>query len=903
MGQITPDWHTEIRSRIAPLGLPAARENELVEELAAHLAACYDELRARGLSDQAARNEVSAGQLPESVLSEALAEVETSAPAEPVLGAGPGRPLLAGVADDVRYGWRALQKSPAHSVLALLTLALGIGVTTAIFSAVNAILLRPLPFREAHRLVTFWGTAPDKGLPVVNYPDAFYAAYRQRLRTVDPMAMYYQSGFTLTGRGAAERVEGAVVTVDFFRTLGVAPHVGRGFLETEQARGNNLVTVISHHFWQNRLGADPAVLGQSLRLNDIPTRVVGVMPPGFRFPDHTDLWIPIGIDPASLDCWCYDAIGRLGPGRTAADLAREIDAINADFWAEREGRPRPPPLPPGEASRSTIVKPLADALAGELRTPLLVLLGAEVLVLLIACANLANLQLARAVARRREIAVRTALGASPLRVARQFLAESLVLSLGGAALGVLCAVPALRVLDHMATERLPFIDGIQLDPVVLGFAALLGVFTGLLFGLAPARRAASFNLSAHFKEGARSTGSASLRRMNDAFVVSQLALSVVLLVGAGLLLRSLAQLMDVNPGFEPRNVLVGRIAVPWTSYQDMAQVRRLASGVTDRVRVLPGVVTVGLTSTAPFGANNNQQEFIVQGQEPHASEPVPVASIRRVSTGYFEAVGTPIVEGRAFMPFDRATSQQVAIIDESLARRYWPGASALGRRISTGTGRGAPVWRTVVGVVSSIRHGRLDRDPDHYVYYPLEQSAAWTLDLVVRTSVPPLSLLPALRGEIQAAHPDLPLYDVHTLEQAIDRSVSTRRFTGILLSAFAGFAMLLASIGLFGVMARSVAARAREFGVRLALGARPGQMEALVLVRGARLVLIGAVLGAAGAAAITRVLRGLLFEVDPLDPATFAATLLLLSAVTLAACWIPARRATRVDPLTALRAE
>jgi predicted permease len=431
---------------------------------------------------------------------------------------------------------------------------------------------------------------------------------------------------------------------------------------------------------------------------------------------------------------------------------------------------------------------------------------------------------------------------------------------------------------------------------------LLGLATGVVFGLAPALRSGAVDLAACLKDGTRTTGLASGFRLNDAFVVSQVALCVILLVGAGLLLRSFARLMDVNPGFEPRNAVVGRIAVPFNAYQDMAQVRTLAGSVLDRVRAIPGVTAAGVSSTAPFSNNDNQQELTVQGQEPGPGEPIPVASVRRVSAGYFEAVGTPFIEGRPFTAADRADAEPVAVIDQGLAERYWPGRSALGRRINTGD-RMNPTWRTVVGVVSSIRHRQLDRAPDLYVYHPLDQAFTWTLDLVVRGSVEPLSLVPAVRREIRATDPNLPYFDVHTLEEAIDRSVSTRRFTGVLLVAFAGFALLLASIGLFGVMARNVAARLREFGIRMALGAQPGQVERLVLRRGWRLVLIGAVIGTAGAAGVTRVLRGLLFEVEPLDPATFAATLAVLSAVTLLACWIPARRATRASLLETLRAE
>jgi putative ABC transport system permease protein len=729
-----------------------------------------------------------------------------------------------------------------------------------------------------------------------------YAVYRERVRTVRPLAMYGATGFTLTGQGDAERLNGANVTVEFFRTLGVEPYLGRVFLEAEQAPGANLVTVLSYPFWQRRLGGDSAILGRSIRLDDIPTTVVGIMPPGFTFPGRADLWIPIAVDPASLNCWCYGAIGRLNPGRTARDLAREIEAINAAFWAEREGRPLPAPPAPDEDPRGTVVRPLARELTGEVRAPLLVLLGAEAMVLLIACANLTNLQLARAASRRREIALRTALGASPRRIVRQLLVESLVLSLAGAGLGLVGAIPAVGYLGRLAAERVAFVDGIRLDPAVLGFAVLLGVVTGVLFGLAPALRGAKVDLSASLKEGIRTTGTTSNLRLHDVFVVSQVALSVILLVGAGLLLKSFVRLMDVNPGFEPRNALVGRIAVPWNTYRDMDQVRRLAGPLVDRVRVLPGVTAAGISSTAPFSRNDNQQELIIQGREPGPDQPVPVASIRRVSAGYFEAVGTPLLEGRPFTASDRADAEPVAIIDQSVARRYWPDGSALGRRLSTGD-RQNPVWRTVVGVVSSIRHQRLDRAPDHYVYYPLEQDYAWTLDLVVRGTVSPSSLVPALRREVAAADPNLPFFEVHTLEEVIGHSVRTRRFTASLLLAFAGFAVLLASIGLFGVMARNVAARLREFGVRLALGAEPGQVLRLVLRRGARLVLIGSAVGVAGAALVTRALRGLLFAVAPLDPATFGATLVLLGAVTLAACWLPARRATRADPLETLRAD
>ncbi len=895
-----PDWRAELRRRVAQLGLPPAREEAIVDEMAEHLSDRFAELCGGGMDPGAAADMVRAEHLNDATLAESLAATEPrAATAGPVLGGGAEGPLT-GFAADLRYAARSLHKNPGVTVVALLTLVIGIGANTAIFSAVNAVLLRPPPFEEPDRLVTFWGTAPDKGLPVVNYPDALYAWYRTRLRSVDPMAMYASAGFTLGGSGDPERLDAAYVTVDFFRVLGARPHVGRLFLAEEESPGNNPVTVLSYGLWQRRFGGDPAIVGRPILLDDLPTTVAGVLKPGFTFPDRTELWVPITIDPTSLNCWCYDAIGRLAQGSTAAHVAREVDALNAGFWADREGRPPEPPV--ADAAPGTIVRSLARELVGEIRTPLLVLLGAVAMVLLIACANVANLLLARSVARGREIAVRSALGASPRRLARQLLVESLLLALTGAALGLLAAVPATEFLRRQALERLAHVGPFGFDPVVLAFTASLGVLAGVVFGFAPALRASRTHLASQLKDGPRTGGTAGSRRLSDAFVVTQLALSLVLLVSAGLLLRSFARLMRLDPGFEPRGVVVARIAVPWTRYREMAEVRPLVARLEERLRARPGVTAAALTSTAPFSPGDNYQELLAQGQEPGPDEPVPVTSVRRVTAGYFAAVGTRVLEGREFTVADRDDTEAVAIIDSSLAHRYWPGGGAVGQRISTGSVT-EPVWRTVVGVVESIRHGRLDRALDHYVYYPLGQDYAWTLDLVVRSSLPPAALIGPLRAEVSAIDPGLPVYDIHTMEEAVDRSASTRRFVSLLLLGFAATAVLLAAIGVFGVMARNAAARVREFGIRLALGAKPRQIERLVLRRGVRLLLIGAAIGTAAAVGLTRALRGLLFDVEPLDPATFAVTLSVLGAVALAACWIPARRATSADPLEAIKAE
>ena len=900
-GRSMPDWRRIIGDRLGPLGLAPTREAAIVEELAADLSDRYEELRAQGVSPEAAERLICDEHLTADALTQALAEIEEPA-APPPAPPGSTSPdgMLRGVFADLKYAARSLRKSPALTTVGLLTLAIGIGANTAIFSVVNAVLLRPPPFEQPEQLVTFWGTAPEKGLPVVNYPDALFEYYQQRIRVVSPMAMYTGAGFTLTGGDQATRLQGANVTADFFTLLGVEPQLGRTFLPDEGRPGRNLVTVLSYGLWQRRFGGDPAILGRSLMLNDIATTVVGVMPPGFSFPNRSELWVPLAIDPSSMDCWCYDAFGRLGPGQQPDDLAREVDRLNADFWAEREGRSRPPAG--AETERRTVVRPLAGELVGEVRAPVLLLSGAVGLVLLIACANLASLLLARAAARRREMAVRAALGASPRRLMRQLLAESLLTSLTGSLLGVGLAWAALGGLSRLAVERVTYLESISLDLTVLLFALGLGLLTGVLFGFAPAFRGGRVDLTYSLKEGSRGSGEPATRRLNDGFVVAQLGLSLMLLVAAGLLVRSFSNLLSVDPGFKADHTLVGRIAVPWTRYREMREVRLIADRLIERLALLPGVTSVGVTSTAPFSSGDNQQNMLARGRVPGADEPVPVASVRRVSPGYFDAVGTRLIEGRAFTPADRDSTELVAIIDETVARRYWPDRSALGDRIGTGD-RENPRWRTVVGVVASIRHQNLAKPPDPYVYYPLAQGNTWTLDLVVRSSTADAGLGEAIRREISSIDPDLPLYDVHTLEEAVSRSVGTRRFTQLLLTGFAACAVLLAAIGLYGVMTRAVSARFREFGVRLALGARPGQIERLVLGQGLRLVLIGSVIGIAGALGVTRLLRALLFEVNPVDPVTFAVAALVLGSVALLACWVPARRATGADPLEALRAE
>jgi putative ABC transport system permease protein len=891
-----PDWRQELRTRLAPLGLAPTRQEEIAEELAQHLDARVDDLIRSGLSAAEAARVAGEELTALGTLELALRRLERRIdPAPPVPGGVANERLLGGVWKDLRLALRSLRRSPVSSAVAVLTLALSIGATAAIFTFVNAVILRAPPFADAQRLVAFWGTAPDKGLPVMRYPDALYAHYHTGLRTLESMAMYRSGSFTLTGAGPAERLEAANVTVDFFRLLGVAPLRGRTFLPEEERPGANLVAVVSYGFWQRRFGGDQGLLGRAIILNRIPTTVVGIMPPGFDFPNRSELWIPAGIDPQAQDCWCFDAVGRLGPGQAPGDVVREIEALNAAFWEAREpGRPRTPPDPqkPG-----TVVKPFAAELVGEIRTPMLVLLGGVGMVLLVACANLANLMLLRATARAREMALRCCLGASAWRIVRLTLAESLVLALLGAAGGLALAAWAVAALAPLVLQRVPHLQHIGLDAGVLVITTVITMGTVLLFSLAPAVQSARLELDATLRHGARTTRSRASGRLSDGFVVSQFALALVLLVGGGLLLRSFWKLTALDPGFQADRVLVGTISLPYTQYQDPVRARAFFERLEGEVLGLPGVTAAGLTSTAPFSSGDNQQEFWIEGRESAPGDPVPVTSVRSVSAGYFEAIGTPLRAGRPFGPSDGAGAPRVAIVDESLARQSWPGANALGRRIRMG----ASEWRTVVGVAASVRHGSLSRPIDHYVYLPVAQAPRWRMDLAVRSTTDPALLREPVRAVLARLDPEVPMFDVHTLEDAVAESLATRRLVNVLLLGFAGAGLLLAAIGIYGVMALSVASRTNEFGIRMALGAAPREILTLVLGKGFRLVLIAIVIGLAGGAAATRFLGSLLFDVEPIDPLTFAAGTVGLALVALAACYLPARRATRTDPLEALR--
>ena len=802
---------------------------------------------------------------------------------------------------DFHFALRGLLKRPVFAAIAVATLALGIGANTAIFSVVNAVLLRPLPLKDPDRLMTFWHSAPAKGLAHMDLNEALVAYYRERTRTFESLAAFENDQFSLTGGGEPEVVDGAIVTFNYFSVLGREPLVGRTFNAHEDTPGNNNVAILSYALWQRRFGGNANIVGQSIALDNTPTTVVGVMPADFSFPDpaeranssgHMQLWVPKGLDPANTSSWNLTAVGRLQPNATAADAQKEITSLYQAFAAEYDGRFGAGSL---DSTVTTVLMPLQANIVGDVRRPLLVLLGAIGLVLLIACANLTNLLLARAASRRREMAVRQCLGASAFRIARQTLAESLLLSFVGAVAGILISIWIVTALKRVVASEIPHIESVGIDATVLLFTTAIMLLTGVLCGLGPAIRGARVNLQEAVKEGARGSASASSRRLNNAFVVSQLALSLVLLIGAALFLQSFRNLLSVDPGFRAENVLMAEVALPEQKYKEKAQTQSFFEQLRQGVRAVPGVEAVELCQVVPFSGDGQGGPFRVEGVEQEEK----VAWLRSSTPGYFDAMGMPVLKGRTFAPSDTETSLPVAIVDEKLASMYSPDGDLLGRRIRIG---GGP-WLTIVGVVPNVKNRKLDENAWPYIYRPYSQWVRRNTMLVVRTSVDPSTIVGSVRQEVTKLDPELPLANVSTIQNAIARSLVTTRLTNWLLAGFAATALLLALTGIYGVMSLNVANRRNEFGIRLALGAQRSNIATMILGQGLRLAVLGIALGLTGAIALTRLMKGLLFGISPSDPLTFLSIALLLAVVALLACWIPARRATKVDPLTALRYE
>lgn len=886
----SPGWRRVFR---LPLGKRSV-EREVDDELAFHLTMRADKLRHQGVGpDEAEAAALARFGNPNRVRDECIT-IDTQHAREVRL-----MEWLESIWSDVRYAFRTLRRMPVFTAVATITLALGIGATTAMFTLVNGILLRPLPYPGADRLVRVIQSYPEKGLDTWGLTQENLAMYRDRATDFDAFAGYRVSSLTMRTDRGAQRVITAYVTAQFFKALGVNPDLGRPFTADEDAPGHNNVVVLSYGLWQAEFGGNAAVLGATVDLDGRPMRVVGVMPRGFDFPRPiVRMWVPMGLDAARRYGWRNSGLGRLKPGVSAQHSERQTTAIMWD-WARREPELIGMAVDPTRTKMKTIVQPLHEALTGRSARPLTVLLAAVVLILLIATANVATLLSSRAAARQREIGLRAALGATSGRVIRQLLTESIALAMLGAIVGVALAVGAVRAFAHSPLASLPRIDEVTVDGRVLAFTLVVSVLSGVLFGLLPALHAARSRLTSDLSAGQRESSHRSTRRVNHLLVVAQLSLSVVLLVAAGLVLKSFQRLTQIDLGFRAEDMT--SISLPLPSRYNSATVETpFINTILEQVRAVPGVRAAALGWSLPFEGNSNFDGYLIQGRPVPPSGNEDQTLQTAVSPGYFDALRIPVLTGRDFTTADDTTSMAVAIVDETLAKRYWTGAEALGKRIRV---TGDTTWCTIVGIVGHTRDNDPANNPGPHMYVSLAQAGGSQLSLAVRTSGDAARVIPAVRSTIARLEPSIPLDGVRALSDVVDQSLATRRLTKLLLAGFALLAMTLASVGIYGVMSLHVANRSREFGIRLAIGAEPGQLIRLVLGEGALLAIAGVGVGVLGALGATRWIQSLLYDVSATDPLVFAVLPLMLAFVALAACYLPARRAAKSDPLIALRSE
>ena len=803
-----------------------------------------------------------------------------------------------GFVQDLRYGVRMLLRSPGLTAAAILALALGIGANTAIFSVVNAVLLRPLPYRDADRLLSVyqvWATSPDEH-DVLSTDDV--VALREGAGTALKVAAYYSpSGFTITGTGEPEQVAGTQVTAELFDVLGTPPALGRAFLPEDDRPGAEPVVVLSHALWQRRFGGDPGVVGRSLTVDSRAHIVTGVMPKGFRFPRDSvaDLW-PI-FRPERSDSrppYYIRTVARPRPEAGPAEIQGALQSVTRQIkeW-----------FPDASNDWRLDAAPLKGELIGDARPALLVLFGAVALVLLIATANIANLLLARATARRKEMAIRAALGAGRLRLARQMVTESLILAAAGGLLGVILSLWGTDLLVRLGPRDLPRLYEVGIDLRVLLHTAAVTILSGILFGLAPAIRASRPELAPALNAGARGTTDHAGRRLRSLLVVTEFALAVMLLSGAGLLIRSFLRLQQVSPGFEVGGLLTASISLPQARYPDGPARSAFFRALVERAESLPGVQTAAISMSLPPDLLVMTNPYTIEGRPlPPGTNPPAVAQLL-IGGDYFRALGVPLLRGRAFTEADVATAPEVIIINQAMARTMFPGEDPIGRRIQLGDPDPESPWVTIVGVAGDVKYTGLDKPPEPAIYTPYEQNLWWpTMYLVVRSSVDPAGLERAVRAQVASLDPLLPL-GVRTMDDLLGRSVAEPRFRTMLLGIFAATALLLAAVGIYGVLSYTVGQRTQEIGIRMALGARGRDVLALVLGQGMALAGAGVAIGLVAALALSRLLAGLLFGVGPTDLPTFAAVSLVMVAAALLACYLPARRATRVDPMVALRAE
>ena len=816
---------------------------------------------------------------------------------------------------DLQFGVRMLRKQPGFTLLAIFTLALGIGANTAIFSVVNGVLLKPLPYPEPERLVMLWERNPQKGMAQESVTPPDFDNWQAQQRVFEHLAFWTgDTEFNLVQAEGSDKIRASYVSSNLFPALGVQPLEGRGFLQEEDQKEGNRVAVISYDFWQRRFAGAPDVFGQTVTLDTYGRRVytiVGVMPPGFQFPGKSEVWLPAGWNGIPRDRrgghW-LSALARLNDGVTLEQAQAEMNAIQARIEEQ---------FPNLNLGSQVAVVPLLEQTVGRnLQTALWILWGVIAAVLLIACANVANLTLARASARQREIVIRLALGASRWQVVRQLLAESSLLALAGGLLGLLLAVSGIAALKTISAEQVPRLQDVRLDRWALGFTLLVSLMSSVLCGLAPALEATKHNLNEALKEGS-TAATAGLRRnrLRSGLVVTEVALSLLLLIGAGLMLNSFARLMSLNRGFQTDHLLVAKLDFSISGYTTWVQPTTTRPQVTllelmQRLQTQPGVQSVAAVSALSRSSEPPRQGIVLEQGQPNES---PRANFQGITPDYFRAMGIALLKGRTFTERDVLEAPAIAIINETIAKRYFPDEDPVGKRLAmegrtpgqpAGPNRGASSpWTEIVGVVADTRKLNLRAETVPEVYVPYWQYPMQTPELLVRTNLPVVNAAAVIRDEINAVNKNLPAPTIQSMDAMLADVVAQPRFQTMLLTLFGLVALLLSAVGIYGVMAYSVSQRAHEIGIRMALGAEPRHVVKLVVGRGMLLVLIGVAIGLAGALALTRLMSGLLFAVSPTDPLTFAGIPLLLAGVALGACLVPARRATRVDPMIALRSE
>ena len=793
---------------------------------------------------------------------------------------------------DIRYGIRSLVKRPGFTAIALIALALGIGANTAIFSLVNAVVLQPLPYKDPDRLVWAWGSVRNRTAQASVAP-LDYVDFRSQNKTFEQLAASFglAGSVNFTGSGEPERLEALGVTGNYFDAFGVVPAVGRAFSLDNEKTGQDQVALLSYGLWQRRFGGDPQIVNKTVILDSKPFQVIGVMPAELKLPQPAELWVPMNFDAPEMKqrrAHFLRPIGKLKPNVTLAQAQADIDLIAAQLEQQ---------FPDTNTGWSLRLVSLREQLVGDSRSIVFILFGAVGLVLLIACANVANLLLVRAASRQKEIALRTALGAGRLRIVRQMITESLLLSITGGALGALVAIWGVDLLVALSADSLPPTITVRIDAIVLAFTLVISILTGVLFGVAPIVRTWKVDLIDSLKDGARGAEGALRNRTRSVLVVLESAVAVMLLIGAGLLVRSLISLQNVDPGFDVNNVVSLQIALPPQKYEAEGKAANFFQQLESRVAALPGVESVGLITELPLTRQLNDISFTVEGRPQVSPDEAFGTDWRRVNQNYFHALRIPLLRGRNVTEQEVRQSDQVVVVSQALVASAFPNEDPLGKRIVTMFGG---VYE-IVGVVGDIRHSSLQIQPLATMYFPTRN--AGRENLVIRTQGNPLSVVGAVRKEVQALDPDQPISEVKLMSDWVHSSVAAPRYRTILLALFAALALILAAIGIYGVMSYSVAQRTHEIGVRMALGARQLDVLKLVVRQGMVVVLIGVVLGLAGAFALTRVMSSLLFEVTAKDPITFGAVAALLLAVAFIACYLPARRATKVDPLVALRYE